>query len=42
MSQEDPVPKIAITLRNIKQPRRIGIEEIQRRIEEQDALIEVL
>ncbi len=40
MSQEEYVAKISIALKNIKQPRDIDIEDIQRRIEEQYTLVE--
>ena len=40
MSQEEYLAKISIALKNIKPPSDIDIEEIQRRIDEQYALIE--
>ena len=42
VSQEEYMAKIDIALRNMKQPNDIDIEEIQRRIEEQYALVEAL
>jgi hypothetical protein len=40
MSKEDYLARVSQALKNIKQPDDIDIEDIQRRIEEQYALVE--
>jgi hypothetical protein len=42
MIQEESVPKISIAVKHGKQPRYVDVEEIQRRIKEQFALIEAM
>jgi hypothetical protein len=42
MSQEEYLDKLSETLKNVKHPDGIEIEEIQRRIDAQYALIEVM